>query len=79
MIVECHEPCDACYNCLHSGECHWDYVRRCMVRVDNELLSLRPMLSLIPILTIYSCLVARKVTEIYEREWIERVCIGGPL
>lgn len=78
MIVECHEPCDACYNCLHRGECHWDSARRCMVREDNELLPLCSMLSLIPILSLYSC-IARKVTEIYDMAWIERVCIGGPL
>lgn len=32
MIVECHQQCDACYNCLHRGKCHWDSARKCMVR-----------------------------------------------
>lgn len=33
MIIECHEPCDACYNCLFN--CHWDSERQCMVREED--------------------------------------------
>ena len=36
MIFECHQQCDACYNCLHRGKCHWDSARKCMVRAEKE-------------------------------------------
>ena len=33
-IKECHKICDECYNCLRSGQCHWDSDRKCMVYED---------------------------------------------
>lgn len=33
-MLTCHEMCDACYNCIRSGECIWSPELGCSVREE---------------------------------------------